>query len=832
MSLVINSNLSSMNAQRQLSQSGAELNASMERLSSGKRINSAADDAAGLSLSTRLTTQVRGLNQAIRNANDGISMLQTAEGAMVENTNILQRMRELAIQSANGIYRDSDRLALNAEYAQLVSEIDRIGSTTSFNGLKVLDGSTSDMELQVGAEDDEQISFNLQQVDSFTLGLVSSDSLLIGDEIAINSDTGLLTHDYDRVFRIDTSLENGTDAVIGNADDDNNNIINDVFKGDSVQTLIDQINNSVEGVLASTSLELISTGVGDGVLELGNTLTLKTFDLDGNQRDFVIGSTSSVSQIVTKINDETEGYLKASLTSDGNLKITSTQAATLSVRDSTGGQATGITDYGISDPDAEKIIFAIKNYWIAESEQLIEEYYGISGQADDITVNLFEDEAYGTLAYVGFTYYPSTGEPVSLSLNIDLADYQNITLPDGDNGTLFSLDRVIAHEMVHAITTSEGLYKNPGLPGWFTEGTSELIHGADDRVVAETSYIDTEAEFQTLFDITKNSGSPQEPGGYSVAYLAAKYLQDAIFDATNGDDGINLIFDELQAGNSLDQAIKNVFTTIAGTGGYSLDTAFVDTGDNWAANGLTDFQDSFRALGFEYYTAAAPFNGTTADTLDLTDSDTGSIAGTDYAPDPTLNGVSLDANGDGNVDKFEILPNDPTAGPTTDFTFVYPDEYNGDYRTVDTRLVLRSLDNTDFAVVQIKASASDPDDFTDINNLGFATNTTFTNTGTPNYIATADQAQEAIGQLDLALDELADRQGELGAVMNRLNFSVNNLASVVENSAAARSRIQDADYATETAKLARAQILQRAGTAMLSQANSEPRQALALLRQA
>jgi len=141
MALVINTNVASLNSQRQLMQSGNALDQATERLSSGQRINSAKDDAAGLAISNRMTSQVRGLDQAIRNANDGISMIQTAEGALQETTNILQRMRELSVQSANGIYTDGDRETLNSEVEQLREEMNRIAAETSFNGQKLLDGS-------------------------------------------------------------------------------------------------------------------------------------------------------------------------------------------------------------------------------------------------------------------------------------------------------------------------------------------------------------------------------------------------------------------------------------------------------------------------------------------------------------------------------------------------------------------------------------------------------------------------------------------------------------------------------------------------------------------
>ncbi len=158
MSLVINTNVASLNAQRNLTTSAQGLNTSLQRLSSGLRINSAKDDAAGLAIASRFTSQITGLNQAARNANDGISLAQTAEGALGEVTNNLQRIRELAVQSLNATNSASDRAALDAEVQQLKAEVDRVASTTSFNGVKLLDGSFTAQTFQVGANAGESIS--------------------------------------------------------------------------------------------------------------------------------------------------------------------------------------------------------------------------------------------------------------------------------------------------------------------------------------------------------------------------------------------------------------------------------------------------------------------------------------------------------------------------------------------------------------------------------------------------------------------------------------------------------------------------------------------------
>ena len=161
MALTINTNVASLNAQRNLNRSQGLLNQSLERLSTGLRINSAKDDAAGLAISERFTTQIRGLNQAVRNANDGISLAQTSESALGELVNNLQRIRELGIQSANATNSASDRAALDAEVQQRLAEIDRIASQTSFNGLKVLDGTFGTATFQVGANVGETISVSL-----------------------------------------------------------------------------------------------------------------------------------------------------------------------------------------------------------------------------------------------------------------------------------------------------------------------------------------------------------------------------------------------------------------------------------------------------------------------------------------------------------------------------------------------------------------------------------------------------------------------------------------------------------------------------------------------
>jgi len=189
---VVNTNVVSLNAQRNLTRSDNLLATSLQRLSSGLRINSAKDDAAGLAIANRFTTQIRGLNQAVRNANDGISLAQTAESALDELTNNLQRIRELAVQSANATNSASDRAALDQEVQQRLEEINRIASQTSFNGQKVLDGSFGSAQFQIGANVGETISVNLTTgTRADQLGQIATDTATFGGTALLDGEVAI-----------------------------------------------------------------------------------------------------------------------------------------------------------------------------------------------------------------------------------------------------------------------------------------------------------------------------------------------------------------------------------------------------------------------------------------------------------------------------------------------------------------------------------------------------------------------------------------------------------------------------------------------------------------
>ncbi|MCF2847163.1 flagellin [Pseudoalteromonas sp. ACER1] len=219
MALTVNTNVSSLNAQRNLSRSGEGLATSMERLASGMRINSAKDDAAGLQISNRLTSQVNGLAVAQRNANDGISMAQTAEGAMNESTNILQRMRELALQSANGSNSASDRESLQKEVTALKTELTRIAETTSFGGQQLLDGTFGTKSFQVGANANETIDFKLDNISADQIGSDKYDTTgSITGGIVTGATNGVSDVVAGDGFKISSNGGNATAAITYSAD--------------------------------------------------------------------------------------------------------------------------------------------------------------------------------------------------------------------------------------------------------------------------------------------------------------------------------------------------------------------------------------------------------------------------------------------------------------------------------------------------------------------------------------------------------------------------------------------------------------------------------------
>jgi flagellin len=693
MPLYINTNTSSLNAQRQLMSSGQALDKAMTRLSSGMRINSAADDAAGLAISNRQTSQIRGLNQAVRNANDGISMIQTAEGAISETTNILQRMRELAVQSSNGIYDDKDRATMDAEVQQLVQELDRIAKSTSFNGKNILDGSLKKMDLQVGADANQTISMSIQAVDAKTLGMGSTSVDLLGAASSLATLTGA-----DKLKENDV-LINGQSIIRGTDTWDEGT--------DSVKELVDHINANVNGVTASTYAQATATSAGDGILTKDQNVTVTLTNLDGTTTAIAVGGeTNSLQELVDKMNSASSGKFSVSLDDKGRVAISAENVASIEIT------STGAT----AGDDA------------------------ISALGADIAATF----------------------NASITLKADNGD--PITVTRGSTGTLKQLDAL-------------GFRENDKIG--VIEGHAVGAVDADDAFVSGDLQIN----------------------GVNVGASKSEGLQDKL-------NAINAISSETGVR-------ATAFTgAVLDFQGVTLTTAVGTPGSAFTLNGHS-------------LTIAAGTATTTLATIAKVFNDASDQTGVTA----TVSGTRLLLEGDVNAISFGLSGTAGIAGAFVGLTYGSGTDASTTAITntsqINGGIKLTSDNGNPISVKHKDDDARDKSGLVDSNvSAGGAFGTAIANIS----ISTQQGAQKALGVIDNALETVNDIRSQLGAVNNRLDFTVSNLSNVVENTQAARARITDADFAAETAALSRAQVLQQASQAMLAQANARPQQVLSLLQ--
>ncbi len=711
MPLFINTNVASLNAQRQLVSSGAELDRASERLSSGKRINKAADDAAGLAISNRLTSQIRGLDQAVRNANDGISLIQTAEGALSESTNILQRMRELAIQSANGIFDDAGRATLDAEVQQLVEELDRIAETTSFNGQTLLDGTQGEVKLQVGAEANQTIGFEVQAVDSKTLGLGSLSADVLGAEL----DQAISTTALDQ----DDVLINGQQ-------------IGALTTGSNMEDLIDNINTNVNGVEASSVVELTASTVGTGILEGTSSVTIAVNDNAGNVQSFVITDTTSLDDFVDKVNATTGGVVSATIGSDGKLSISAQDAQDITLTD-----AGGVTG-GASTTQRAQIILTSEN-------------------GDPITIERGATGDLLDLAHLGFRESKTSGVIEGVGLVATAAAGANAALGVGElsiNGV--EIDNTDTDSLVGKINAINDVSDQTGVvANAFSELTIDMtgITLGSAGAFASSSAQDQLSLNGVVIDLQASSG-----GLRTLADIANAFNDNTDLTGVSARvNGQNIVL-------SSDQGA----ITLAGA-----TAAAVSAIQSGAAAGFVGatFRETFATTAGVLVTSSTSLTSGAASAFATTKVDANA-------------GLKLTST-NGNPISIEL--GDQTAG-TTDLARL---------GLVEANTLGEGSFGTALASISVDTQAN---------------------------------AQKAIDVIDTALDTINSIRSDLGAVNNRLDFTISNLSNVSENSSAARSRILDADFAAETAALSRSQVLQQASSAILAQANARPQQVLSLLQ--
>ncbi len=294
---VINTNVGALRAQNGSRSASMTLSTAMERLSTGKRINSAKDDAAGMAIASRMNAEVRGMNVAIRNANDGISLAQTAEGALGEVSNMLQRMRELAVQSANGTNSSSDRAALQAELSQLIAEVDGVSKSTTFNGVQLLDGSSKNVSLQIGTRATDNLSFGISAADAKSLGL---QGFAVDGQLTTGRVGGVNT------LAVDDVLINGKAAFAS------------VATAATATALATAINtNTAQTNVKATAYNTLTSAQPNATSFAAGALTI-----NGSS----IGASGSVEELVAHINRDASGVV-ASLNDNGTITLSNDTGA-------------------------------------------------------------------------------------------------------------------------------------------------------------------------------------------------------------------------------------------------------------------------------------------------------------------------------------------------------------------------------------------------------------------------------------------------------------------------------------------------------------------------
>lgn len=731
MALVVNTNMASLTAQNHLASNRREMETAMERLSSGLRVNKASDDAAGFAIGAQMDAQIRGLTQAVRNANDGISMVQTAAGAQTEISEMLQRMRELAVQSSNSSNNDTDRALLDAEVTQLVAEIDQIAADTRFNNQVLLDGSLN-ARIQTGHLTTQELDFSIASMKTGDLGLASSATV-----------AGTNTFITDRVG-LDAS---GTAVAAGDIKINGQDLSAISATTSDIRDVADDINTNIDGVTATAFNTVVMFEAGTGIATSGqvvigvqNVGTGSAASDLGFQAFVIDEASSSLEELANLINIKTNYAVTTSINSEGKLVLSNTTGAGISVYDSsTGAKATGLAD-GVNSTETQTT--ASDDYDPVNS----------STPATDNGRVFFGMLKLETTDGSAITIEKGVGsDSVATTAMLDVLGMTQVNVND-DLFSTYSLqnDTMLTASATKAFTAGD--IKINGVDVFNSNIDTTTFEGklsAINAVSAQTG-VTASAQFERFYDLSTLIGNGA--GTLTVKNAAGSTTNTADIKAT-------------------------------------------------VSTNYTNFSALFTAVGL-----SAELIG---DVMRI------------YGDDVNYINVGLDTNGVA-VTQVKTL-----FGPTNTTAV---DQYSSiQLETTGSKGISVNLgeDITDtasdsFGFTQVNVGAADFDSNAPTSNIS-------TQAVSSVSVASQSSAVEAINAIDAALLQVTSSAADLGATQNRLNHVVSNISETIVNTEAAKSRIMDADFAVESARLAKQQVLQQASTAMLAQANSAPQLVLSLL---
>ena len=793
MSLRINYNLASSSAQRGLGTSQDLYSRMASRLSTGLRINQPADDTAGMAVSEKLKNQVRGLNQAQRNAQDSVSMLQTAEGALTETHGILARIRELAVQSANDTLTVSDRANLQAEADQLVAEVDRIASSTQFNGITLLNKNSSvslhnsglGLTFQIGANSGNTLGVTLSAVRSQDLGDVQTlnaahavtggaKTIDVGSATAVNYnatvDTAFDVRDAINAAGgdITASVKNGKLRLESSA------AVSAVFANDGgdLQSTLFATNATVNTVASSTSLEDLGVSASGTM-----TITATSGTITGATTLTNLGINSGDTLVLGLSKAVGTGGAAGTMTL-ADLGVTAGGTLTIAFADA-GVSPTETRSIAVTYQTSDTLSALASRIDIAVTEAAALTASGSTG-TDTLAVTVGGSAGSGAITLTGNTTAYSGGT-LTINAGTILTD-----LADSNSGSGSLISKL-------NLTTITGA----------TTGTTS----------ASSATVNTAAFTES---VTYTVGSEADLTAFAAGLQTAIQGAGAIgtstaFDVTSATAVINgsnqLAIDVSPSSNGV------TIATITGSGTNALRTLF---GLGAAPASAT----ATSAMNVAAQTETATVSYTTSDTL--------STIATKIATAVTgigQVGTSLIAGNAGTAASFNAGTSMiDITGVDTDTTLTFS---SGALRTA---LNLAAPD-TATASGTTSSSAAIVQNAYRLSSIALTGVTSISSSSSGSIdISTQTAASAAISTLDSAINQVSTARANIGAIENRLDSTSRSLAVASENTAAANSRIADADIAQSMSEMVRAQILQQAGISVLAQANQAPSLVLQLLR--
>jgi len=920
---VINTNISSMQAQSAVRTSGLNLSTAMERLSSGVRINSAKDDAAGLAISTRMDTQIRGLSVAIRNANDGISLAQTSEGAMSEITSMLQRVRELALQSSSGVNNPSDRSAMNDEAKQLTAEINRISKTTTFNNQKILDGSFQGKAIQIGDKSGETLMVSISDMSATSLGRSSISTGEVATTSAVAAGKAAVATVAQMTFTGDDTYTFKVDGITVQATTTSNSAAN----------IVDAINNNMKAagktnITASLSGSMtvqITHKLGDnvGVTEFASTSNGKaSFNvISGGGTNVLLDDTAAItsSGIAAGSPSSSKGVLLTLATPNtGKTKQFDLNGVRVTITDADNSDALKKTKLEAalgSDYEVYKLGDTLSQAATASGVTLpAAGSFAIYAKNSAGNINVTNFTGDGTAA--GVKGQISVVGGTNSAILVDSSNVFNVADAGANQKTTLSLDFTSTSSdytfeidgqsvtLLAADTTNGGAAtKIIAAIGGTAGGLNSLDPGTIDYEVVQNGSNVTISKAGGNAGVMTGSAAVADDNKLYITNLTATASQAIAATASTfkiNDSTITNTSDLSTVGYGLHTAgtvtPTKMTLQVSGDGTYAFNmTNLAGTGQDQSINAsvtngnisslISAINNKTSTSGI---TAAADPNNSLALVLTRADGKSIQLTGFNASGSATMlatpnanQGVSKLLDDNSGVASASATAAGAAVASVAKLGFSAVDKYQFKISDGNSVAVVRAT-----SISAINSSAGTLDLFNEVTSAlanvasditvaqDGAGNLTFTNakggkielnsftsdgtsvaTFTPSTgqgnakilddnngsaatgksvgeisLLTEGGSTEALGILDKAMQQVSDERSKLGAIQSRLEYTVNNLSSIVTNTAASRSRILDTDYAKETTNLAKAQIIQQAATAMLAQANQSAQSVLALLK--